>query len=108
MTCLYRIICFYFFSSRSKYRTSTVEHKTTGDLLHKDTGDDVIFDAIKNGNELTPLMNPHWKLALGLLKLGIMKAGESKNIQDHLARVMFGGTFNEETGQVFIQEDLED
>tara|TARA_R100001163_G_scaffold32163_1_gene25055 strand:- start:5425 stop:8151 length:2727 start_codon:yes stop_codon:yes gene_type:complete len=37
-----------------------------------------------------------------LLKLGIMKAGESKNIQDHLARVMFGGTFNEETGQVFI------
>ena len=27
--------------------------------------DDVIFDAIKNGNELTPLMNPHWKLALG-------------------------------------------
>ena len=40
-----------------------------------------------------------------LLKLGIMKAGESKNIQDHLARVMFGGTFNAETGQVFIDGD---
>jgi hypothetical protein len=28
------------------------------------SADDVIFDAIKNGNELKPLMNPHWKMAL--------------------------------------------
>ena len=62
--------------------------------------DDVIFDAIKSGNELAPLMNPHWKMALmaqattRLAKTAYSVAAFPRNFAGAMLKAFAAGNLN--------------